>query len=269
MRSLYPAAIAQRPRTVTVAPSGSADFVGIHVAASRPSVAVALRGGRTLEVLEWHEAAEGGEGEHAALLEWIAALGPAAVGVGAPQRPRRTSPDGTPRPRRCDAELQERRIAVYQVPTAAEAAADARRHAWVSAGWTYFRELGRRGYERPADGWLPGSLGQAPTALEVYPYAGFVTLLGGTPPARTTREGLRLRVLVLRSHGVQWDEYYDHESLDALMAGLTAWRFWQGQATDVGDDRDGRIWLPVPPNELRDSYARLTPREARAALRRA
>jgi predicted nuclease with RNAse H fold len=247
----------------------AATVVGIHVAASRPSVAVALRGGRTLEVLEWHEAAEGAAGEHAALLGWITTLGPSVVGVGAPQRPRRVSPDGTARQRRCDAELAARRIAVHQVPTAAEAAAGGSRYAWVSAGWTYFKELGRRGYERPADGWLPGSLGQAPAALEVYPFAGFVTLLGGTPPARTTREGLRLRVLVLRSHGVQWDEYFDHESLDALMAGLTAWRFWQGQATDLGDDRDGRIWLPVPPNELRDSYARLTPREARAALRRA
>ncbi len=66
---------------------------------------------------------------------------------------------------------------------------------------------------------------------------------------------------------MQWDEYFDHESLDALMAALTAWRFWQGLATDVGDDRDGRIWLPVSPGELRDSYKRLTPREASAALR--
>ena len=249
--------------------SEAAVVVGIHVAASRPSVAVALRGGRTLDVLEWHEAAEGAAGEHAGLLDWITSLAPAVVGVDAPQRPRRAAPDGTVRQRRCDAELLARRIAVYQVPTAAEVAAGGSRHAWVAAGLTYFRELGRRGYERPADGWLPGSLGQAPAVLEVYPYAGFAALLGGTPPPRTTREGLRLRVLVLRGHGVHWDEYFDHESLDALMAGLTAWRFWQGLATDVGDDRDGRIWLPVPPNELRDSYGRLTPREARAALRRA
>jgi hypothetical protein len=138
----------------------------------------------------------------------------------------------------------------------------------MTAGWAYFKELGRRGYERPADGWLPDSLGQAPAALEVYPYAGFVTLLGGAPPPRATREGLRLRVLLLRRHGVQWDEYFDHESLDALMAAFTAWRFWQGLATDVGDDRDGRLWLPVPAGELQDSYAGLTPREVRAALAR-
>jgi len=249
--------------------STTAVVVGIHVAASRPSVAVALRGGRTLEVVEWREAAEDDPGGHGRLLDWLAALGPAAVGIDAPQRPKRASPQGTPRRRRCDADLQARRIAVYQVPTAAEAAAHARRYAWMAAGWAYSKELGRRGFERPADGWLPGSLGQAPAVLEVYPYAGFVTLLGGTPPPRDTREGLRLRVLLLRSHGVLWDEYFDHESLDALMAAFTAWRFWQGLAADVGDDRDGRIWLPVPPGELRDSYGRLTPRQVREALRRA
>jgi len=249
--------------------SEAAVVVGIHVAARRPSVAVALRGGRTLDSAEWHEAAEGAAGEHAGLLDWIAALTPAAVGIDAPQRPRRAPSKGTIQRRRCDAELLKRRIAVYQVPTAAEAVANARRHAWVSAGWAYFKELGRRGYERPADGRLPGSLGQAPAVLEGYRYAGCVARLGGTPPARTTREALRLRVLVVRAHGVRWDEYFDHESLDALMAAFTAWRLWQGQATDVGDDRDGRIWLPVPAGELRDSYRRLTPREEREALRRA
>ena len=248
--------------------SESAVVVGIHVAASRPSVAVALRGGRTLDVVEWREAAEHRPGEHGGLLDWLTALGPVVVGVDAPQRPRREPRGAAPQRRRCDADLRARHIAVYQVPTAAEAVENARKYAWMAAGWTYFKELGRRGYERPADGWLPGSLGQAPAALEVYPYAGFATLLGGTPPPRTTREGLRLRVMVLRSHGVQWDEYFDHESLDALMAAFTAWRFWQGLASDVGDDRDGRIWLPVPPAELRDSYGRLTPREQRAALRR-
>jgi predicted nuclease with RNAse H fold len=250
-----------------VAHSQSTVVVGIHVAASRPSVAVALRGGRTLDVVEWRDVSQEEQGDHGRLLDWITSLAPAAVGIDAPQRPRRAAPGGAPRRRRCDAELQARRIAVYQAPTAAEAAAHARRYAWIAAGWAYFRELGRRGYERPADGGLPGSLGQAPAVLEVYPYAGFVALLGGTPPPRDTREGLRLRVLLLRSHGVQWDEYFDHESLDALMAAFTAWRFWQGLATAVGDDRDGRIWLPVPPTELRDTYGRLTPRQARAALR--
>ncbi len=74
-----------------MARSESAVVVGIHVAASRPSVAVALRGGRTLDVTEWREAAESEPGDHGRLLEWITSLGPAAVGIDAPQRPRRAS----------------------------------------------------------------------------------------------------------------------------------------------------------------------------------
>lgn len=239
--------------------------VGIDIAASRPCVGVALRCGRTLEATEWREAAEREPGDRARLLDWLGALAPAAVGVDAPQRPKRALPGGEAHARRCDAELLSRRIAVYQVPTAAEVAGHERRYSWMQTGWAYFKELTRRGFERPADGWLPGSLGQAPVALEVYPHAGFVTLLGGTPPPKSTRQGLRVRVRTLRRLGVQWDEYFDHDSLDALMAAFTAWRFCQGLATGLGDDRDGRIWLPVPAGELRDSYNRLTPAELRTA----
>lgn len=240
--------------------------VGVDVAAGRPSTAVALHGGRTLEVVEWREADERVPGDRGRLLEWLEGISPMAVAVDAPQRPRRALPGGVVHARRCDAELAGRHIPVTQVPTPAEAAEAERRHARARAGWGYFKDLGRRGYERPADGWLPGGLGQAPVALKVHPNAGFVTLLGGTPPARSTREGLRLRVLLLRRLGVHWDEYFDHESLEALMAAFTAWRFCQGLATPLGDDRDGHLWLPVTASELKESYRRLTPREARAAL---
>jgi hypothetical protein len=67
---------------------------------------------------------------------------------------------------------------------------------------------------------------------------------------------------------VAWDEYYDHDSLDALAAALTAWRFVQGRAAPFGDDRDGYIWLPVPSGEVLASYGRLTEREALTAARR-
>jgi hypothetical protein len=104
--------------------------------------------------------------------------------------------------------------------------------------------------------------------LEVYPHAGFVTVLGGTPPPRTTRAGLHVRVLTLRRLGLRWDEYFDAVSLDTLMAALTAWRFLQGLASCVGDDRDGCLWLPVPPLDLRDTYPQLTPGGVREALAR-
>jgi len=240
--------------------------IGIDIAASRPCVAVAVRCGRTLEVVEWREADEREPGDRGRLLDWLAGLRPAVVAIDAPQRPKRALPGGAAHARNCDAELLHRRISVYQVPTRAAAEAKARRYAWMYTGWAYFKELGRRGYEPPAPGALPGELGQAPAVLEVYPHAGFVTLLGGTPPPKSTRAGLRLRVLTLRRLGLQWDDYYDHDSLDALMAAFTAWRFVQGLSTPLGDGRDGSIWLPVTAHELHGKYAPLSVPAAKAAL---
>jgi predicted nuclease with RNAse H fold len=240
--------------------------IGIDIAASRPCVAVALRCGRTLEAVDWRAADEREPGDRGRLLDWLAGIGPAVVGIDAPQRPKRALPSAGPHSRACDAELLRRRIGVYQVPTLAEAEEKARRYAWMQTGWAYFKELRKRGYEAPAPGALAGALGQAPAALEIYPHAGFVTVLGGTPSPKSSREGLRLRVLALRRLGLHWDGYYDHDSLDALMAAYTAWRFYQGLANPLGDERDGFIWLPVPAAELLGTYAPLTPRQAHAAL---
>ncbi len=242
--------------------------VGIDIAASRPCVAVALRCGRTLEAESWRESDERIGGDRGRLLEWLDGLGAVAVGVDAPQRPRRARAAGAPRPRACDADLAGRRISIYQVPTRAAAAAAGARYGWMQTGWDYFRELGRHGYEPPAPGALPAALGQAPAALEVYPHATFVTLLGGTPPPKTCRAGLHVRVAALRAAGLVWDDYFDHDSLDALAAAFTAWRFAQGLGTPVGDERDGFIWLPVTAHELAPTYGRLNEREALAAARR-
>ncbi|HET6476330.1 MAG TPA: DUF429 domain-containing protein [Thermoleophilia bacterium] len=241
--------------------------VGIDIAASRPCVAVAVRCGRALEVEAWRESDEHVAGDRARLIEWLQGLGAVAVGVDAPQRPRRARASGASRPRACDADLAHRRISIYQVPTRAVAAEADGLYAWMETGWDYFRVLGRRGFEPPTPGALPAALGQAPAALEVYPHAAFATLLGGTPPPKSGRAGLRVRVAALRAAGVVWDEYYDHDSLDALAAALTAWRFVQGLATPVGDERDGFIWLPVIAHEVLPSYARLTEREALTAAR--
>jgi predicted nuclease with RNAse H fold len=241
---------------------------GIDIASSRPCVAVAVRCGRTLEVISWAESDGHVAGDRDRLFAWLEELEAVAVGVDAPQRPRRARGAGAARPRACDAELAHRRISIYQVPTRAVAEKADGLYAWMEVGWDYFRELGRRGYEPPAPGTFAGVLGQAPAALEVYPHATFVSLLGGTPPPKSSRAGLRARVAALRAAGMVWDEYYDHDSLDALAAALTAWRFVRGQATPLGDERDGLIWVPVTGHELLPTYGRLTEREALAAARR-
>lgn len=241
------------------------------MAALRPCTAVALRCGRGAHAIAWQAAAvapQAGRDDLPALLGWIAALAPVAVAVDAPQGyNRRLLVGGRPahRSRVCDVELLRRRISLYQVPSRADVAADPRRlPAWMATGFRLFRELKRHGYEAPPPGALAGAFGAAPAVLEVFPYAAFVALLGGLLPKKGTREGLRLRVLALRRAGVRWDTgddaYYDHDSLDALAAALTAWRFVQGRAHPVGDEREGLIWLPVTRDELGEGrFAPLSP----------
>jgi predicted nuclease with RNAse H fold len=226
-------------------------IVGIDVAARRPCTAVALRGGRTARVEDWLET-----GDRPMLADWIVRSGAQVVAIDAPQGwNRRLASRAERRSRACDYELLRRGLGVYQVP--AKAAVDAGTAvlpAWIAAGFELFRALRRHGFESPPDGAIPGAFGQPPALLEVYPYAAFVTLLGHRPPAKTERQGLVARVRTLRRAGVEWDEYFDHDSLDALAAGLTGWRYLQGRACALGDVREGLLWLPVPPGELRDSY---------------
>ena len=70
--------------------------IGIDIAASHPCVAVAVRCGRTLEVVEWREADEREAGDRGRLLDWVSARRPAVVAVDAPQRPKRALPGGAP-----------------------------------------------------------------------------------------------------------------------------------------------------------------------------
>lgn len=218
--------------------------VGVDVAAARPCVAVAARGGRRLEALDWLEAPADDAGGRALLADWVHRWRPAAVAVDAPQglrRPRAGSGD-----RACDAALRAAGLPVYRVPDRGQAAALGPRH-WMAVGRELFALLrGRRyGYEPPPAGGSPPVLAPAPALLEVYPHASFAALLGGVPPAKGTRRGQWARVRLLRACGVAWDEFFDHDSLDALVAALTAWRFLNGQACALGDEREGLVWLPV------------------------
>ncbi len=225
-------------------------IIGVDVAARRPCTAVALRGGRTARVSDWLET-----DDRAALVDWVVRGAPQVVAIDAPQGWNRRLGGPARRSRVCDHELLRRGLGVYQVPAKAEVDGGAARLPdWIAVGFDLFRALRRRGFESPPDGAIPGSFGQPSAAIEVYPYAAFVTLLGHRPPAKTVRQGLATRVRALRQAGVEWDDYFDHDSLDALAAALTGWRYLQGRATAVGDAREGLLWLPVPRGELRESY---------------
>jgi predicted nuclease with RNAse H fold len=247
--------------------------VGIDIAARRPSLAVAMKAGRSAQVVGWMEADSQHEGETARLLDWIEALAPAVVAVDAPQAPNRHLLRDS-RLRVCDWELRRRGLSLYQVPARGEKAPG-----WIAVGFDFFKQLKRRGLESPGESALPLAFGQAPALLEVYPYATFVALLreaqrgGGraaSSPARrppgakagevraqapalakkASREGTRIRVELLRDARVEWSDYYDDDSLDALAAGLTAWRHLQGKATGLGDSREGLVWLPLTRESL-------------------
>jgi predicted nuclease with RNAse H fold len=226
-------------------------LVGVDVAARRPCTAVALRGGRTARVADWLETSD-----RAALIDWVVRLAPQVVAIDAPQGwNRRLLRRTSHRSRVCDHELLRRGLGVYQVPAKADVeGGTARLPDWIGAGFELFRALRRRGFESPPDGAIPGAFGQPAAVIEVYPYAAFATLLGHRPRAKTDRQGLAVRVHVLRQAGVEWDDYFDHDSLDALAAALTGWRYLQGRACAIGDQREGLLWLPVPQGELKESY---------------
>lgn len=238
-------------------------IVGIDVAASRPCVAVALGVGRGLRVhgeADWLATSDRRE-----LVAWLDRVKPAAVAIDAPQGYNRhlllRAAPGRPasRSRVCDHELLRRRIGVYQVPARDEVqGGEATLLAWMRIGMGLYSTLKRQGFEVARGDGLPGAFGQAPALLEAYPYAAFVALQGYLLPKKLTREGQVLRVRILRKQGVEWADYYDHDSLDALAAALTAARFLQGRACAVGDEKEGLIWLPVPPAELREKYSALT-----------
>jgi predicted nuclease with RNAse H fold len=226
-------------------------LVGVDVAARRPCTAVALRGGRTARAVEWLETSD-----RAALIDWIVRSDAQVVAIDAPQGWNRRLLGGTShRSRVCDHELLRRGLGVCQVPAKVDVDdGTARLPDWIGVGFELFRVLRRRGFESPPEGAIPGAFGQPAAVIEVYPYAAFVTLLGHRPRAKTDRQGLAARVRALRQAGVEWDDYFDHDSLDALAAALTGWRYLQGRASAVGDPREGLLWLPIPRGELKDSY---------------
>lgn len=198
---------------------------------------------------------------HAALV-WLADHAASApVGMDAPLGPRLPllrdaatralvappPPEGLyHRYRVCDYQLARRGISLYLSPLAGESPPD-----WMAVGYALAAALlasGRRAPRHADD--------RAATLFEVYPYAAFVTLLGGIPPRKSMPSGraARLRALAdiagLEAAG-------NHDLLDAVAAAHTAAVFAAGGGCAVGDATEGLIMLPVARSGLRDRYMRL------------
>ena len=100
---------------------------------------------------------------------------------------------------------------------------------WITVGLALFTSLGAAGLE----------------AVETYPHAVFRTLAGGRVPPKSTDEGRRRRVELLRAAGV--DEptlpLWGHDGLDACAAALVAIDP-SPRVLTCGHDGSS-IWLPA------------------------
>jgi hypothetical protein len=97
---------------------------------------------------------------------------------------------------------------------------------------------------------------EARCLLEVYPFAAFAVMLDAFPPRKATPAGRAARLQALQARlapGAAIETAAHHHALDALAAAYTAWSFDHGEATWVGDAREG---LMVVPGRLRDQYRR-------------
>ena len=234
-------------------------FVGVDLSARRGFDVAALDDERRVRGL-WR----------AATLDLLSAglaayAGPMIVAVDAPQTPsdfplrRPEVRAGLPMPppagrfaryRVCDYELARRGIGLYLLPEPGDTPA-----AWMALGFATFQRMRERHELRiPRD-----AADHAATLLEVYPYAGFVTLLGGRPLRKTTREGRALRVEALRRAGLCDipDAGLTHDAVDAFCAAFSAWAWHHGHGCALGRPDEGLIVLPVRADALKERYSAL------------
>ena len=122
----------------------------------------------------------------------------------------------------------------------------------MKAGFDYFRRLRRMGFEVPDQAACRGRWAGRPPRSRSIPTVRSPRCSARCRPAR--RPAPACACASWRCGAPVWDEYFDHDSLDALAAALTAWRFQQGRATPLGDPAEGLIWLPVSASEVRDTY---------------
>ncbi len=160
------------------------------------------------------------------------------------------APGSYQRYRLCDYELARRGMPLYLLPEPGTAVP-----AWMEVGFAAFDRLWRDlGLVFPAH-----SSDVSAGLLEVYPFASFVTLLGGRPPRKMTAAGraARLRALELAGVSAVPSVAVTHHALDAIVAAYTAWAWHHGQGSAVGDPAEGLIVLPITMDQLKERYPAL------------
>jgi predicted nuclease with RNAse H fold len=162
-------------------------------------------------------------------------------------------------------ELRQRGIIISGTPGRSELCP-----AWVQSGFELYRKLKTMGFE-----YYPVA-GATHQMLETHPHACFCVLTGHIPLPKPTLEGRLQRQLILYEHGLRIKDpmnFFEEitrfkllkgslpvelislpEQLDALVAAFTAWKVGEkpGEITQIGDDVEGRITLPLP--ALKEKY---------------
>lgn len=213
---------------------------GIDVAAARPCTCVLLADSVVQDWLDTRDVDE--------LVSWLVDRWPEVIAIDAPCGLSKgllvgaTTDRGPYKGRVCDRELRRRGIPLYEVPDTREAAPG-----WMKVGFRIYDALQEAGYR------LPKKTAMVSSMIEVYPHASFVTLIGGTPAKKSAAAGQTQRLEVLERHGLRSPDRMDHDSLDALVAALTALKFLEGQASAVGDSEEALVWLPV--EQVADVYS--------------
>lgn len=202
-------------------------WVGADVSATSIHGVEIDRGGSVVDVCEI------GADELFRFVDWarraevVAVDAPAQLSMGA----HRSDPELAPKYRaaRCAEIALGREHRVWVPWVAPEACPEA---GWIRVGLRLFAELRDAGRD----------------AIEVFPYAGFRLLAGGSPlPKKTSRAGRARRIELLGQAGIRERTMaaWGHDALDAALAALIAQGASLGGSFRVGCGHDdSAIWLP-------------------------
>ena len=83
--------------------------------------------------------------------------------------------------------------------------------------------------------------------IEVYPYAGKVTMWGKRIPEKKSAQGLeylKVHLTGIIPHLVHHKANLDHDLCDAVIAAYTAYLHYQGKTEPIGDPEEGIIYIP-------------------------